>query len=148
MEISSEEENSSEQFIMSNQNLESHKFLKAYSKIFYNKESYFEEDNEYIKSEFIYFNSKEGKDIFTEQKEEPIFIISSDNKKIENSSTTCPKQNDFKLFNKCSSNYNNLENIHKNVSMNLIPAQEKELIWLILKGKKYILIYIETFSKI
>ena len=149
MEISSEEENSSDQFIMSNQNLESHKFLKAYSKNFYNKESYFEEDNEYIKSEFIYFNSQEGKDIFTEKKEEPIFIISSDNKKIENSSTTCPKQNDFKLFNKCSSNYNNLEKYSQKCIYELNSGPRKRVDMADIKRKKiYTNIYRNIFKNL
>ena len=78
MEISSEEENSLnsfDKFIMSNQNLESHQFSKAYSNTFYNKESYFEEDNEYIRPDSIYFNSQEKDNLFTDKKEEPSFII-------------------------------------------------------------------------
>ena len=94
MDISSEEE--------TNKNPESHQFSNAYSEIFCTKENYFEEGNDYIKPESIYFNYN---NIFIEEKEKPHFTINADN--------PIPKQKDFKLFNKWSSNYNTFEKYSK-----------------------------------
>lgn len=150
MEISSEEENSFnslDKFIISNKNLESHKFSKAYSKTFYNKERYFEEDNDYIRAESLYFNFQDN--LFTEKKEEPYIIVSTENKKIENSSTTFPKQNEFKLFNKWSSNYNNFEKYSKKCIYELNSGPRKRVDMPDIKRKKiYTNIYRNIFKNL
>lgn len=150
MEISSDEESFLDKFIMSNRNLELHQFSEAFSKNFYHKEKYFEEDNEFIRPESIYFNLQENKDnIFTEKIEEQFFVISKENNKIENPSTTCPKQNDFKLFNKSSSNYNNFKKYSEKCIFELNSGPRKRVDMHDIKRKKiYTNIYRNIFKNL
>ena len=130
MDISSEEE--------TNKNPESHQFSNAYSEIFCTKENYFEEGNDYIKPESIYFNYN---NIFIEEKEKPHFTINADN--------PIPKQKDFKLFNKWSSNYNTFEKYSKKCIYELNSGPRKRVDMPDIKRKKiYKKIYTNIYRNI
>ena len=135
MDISSEEESS--KIIISNKNLESHQTSNAYLKIF--KENYLEEDNDYIKPESLYFNSPNN--IFIEENENPHVNINTDN--------PIPKKNDFKLFNKWSSNYNTFEKYSKKCIYELNSGPRKRVDMPDIKRKKiYTNIYRNIFKNL
>ena len=136
MDISSEEEISFDKTTKSNKNLESHQTSNAYLKIF--KENYLEEDNDYIKPETLYFNSN---NIFIEKNEKPHVIINTDN--------PIRKKNDFKLFNKWSSNYNTFEKYSKKCIYELNSGPRKRVDMPDIKRKKiYTNIYRNIFKNL
>ena len=127
MDISSEEENSLDKFIKVNLNDKQDGFKEAFSKNFINEDNYKNYDKE-INIESIFLNPQEKRDnLFIEQKESPQFIISKKDQKLENIPINYTKENEFKLFNKWSDNYNNFEKYSKDCIYELNSGPRKRV---------------------
>ena len=127
MDISSEEETSLDKFIKVNLNDNQDGFKEAFSKNFINEDNYKNYEKE-IKFESIFLNPQEKRDnLFIEQKEPPQFIISKKDQKLENVPINCTKENEFKLFNKWSNNYNNFEKYSKDCIYELNSGPRKRV---------------------
>ena len=127
MDISSEEETSLDKFILVNKNDQSHQFKEAFFKAFKNEKNDKYYDHE-INTESIFLNSQEKKDnLFIEQKETSQLIISQNAQKLENIPSNRTKENEFKLFNKWSNNYNNFEKYSKDCIYELNSGPRKRV---------------------
>jgi hypothetical protein len=127
MDISSEEETSLDKFILVNKNDQSHQFKEAFFKAFKNEKNDKYYDHE-INTESIFLNSQEKKDnLFIEQKETSQLIISQNAQKLENIPSNSTKENEFKLFNKWSDNYNNFEKYSKDCIYELNSGPRKRV---------------------
>ena len=127
MDISSEEETSLDKFIKVNLNDKQDGFKEAFSKNFINEDNYKNYDKE-INIESIFLNPQEKRDnLFIEQKESPQFIISKKDQKLENKPINYTKENEFKLFNKWSNNYNNFEKYSKDCIYELNSGPRKRV---------------------
>ena len=127
MDISSEEETSLDKFIKVNLNDKQDGFKEAFSKNFINEDNYKNYDKE-INIESIFLNPQEKRDnLFIEQKEPPQFIISKKDQKLENIPINYTKENEFKLFNKWSDNYNNFEKYSKDCIYELNSGPRKRV---------------------
>ena len=127
MDISSEEETSLDKFIKVNLNDKQDGFKEAFSKNFINEDNYKNYDKE-INIESIFLNPQEKRDnLFIEQKESPQFIISKKDQKLENIPINYTKENEFKLFNKWSDNYNNFEKYSKDCIYELNSGPRKRV---------------------
>ena len=127
MDISSEEETSLDKFILINKNDQSHQFKEAFFKAFKNEKNDKYYDHE-INTESIFLNSQEKKDnLFIEQKETSQLIISQNAQKLENIPSNNTKENEFKLFNKWSNNYNNFEKYSKDCIYELNSGPRKRV---------------------
>lgn len=127
MDISSEEETSLDKFIKVNLNDKQDGFKEAFSKNFINEDNYKNYEKE-INIESIFLNPQEKRDnLFIEQKESPQFIISKKDQKLENIPINYTKENEFKLFNKWSDNYNNFEKYSKDCIYELNSGPRKRV---------------------